>query len=66
MLERFVKQTKYTSQEDFIKNFKVEVSINICSANVKFWVKNFNLVVWLKVSSGDGGTKQGCKKRALN
>lgn len=25
MLERFVKQTQYTSQEDFIKNFKVEV-----------------------------------------
>ena len=22
MLERFVKQTKFTSQEDFIKNFK--------------------------------------------
>ena len=28
MLERFVKQTKYTSQEDFIKNFKVEVPEN--------------------------------------
>ena len=28
MLERFVKQTKYASQEDFIKNFKVEVPEN--------------------------------------
>ena len=28
MLERFVKQTKYTSQEDFRKNFKVEVPEN--------------------------------------
>ena len=28
MLERFVKQTKFTSQEDFIKNFKVEVPEN--------------------------------------
>ena len=28
MLERFVKQTKYTSQEDFIKNFKIEVPEN--------------------------------------
>ena len=28
MLERFVKQTRYTSQEDFIKNFKVEVPEN--------------------------------------
>ena len=28
MLERFVKQTRYTSQEDFIKNFKVEVPDN--------------------------------------
>ena len=28
MLERFVKQTKYSSQEDFIKNFKVEVPEN--------------------------------------
>ncbi len=28
MLKRFVKQTKYTSQEDFIKNFKVEVPEN--------------------------------------
>ena len=28
MLERFVKQTKYTSQEEFIKNFKVEVPEN--------------------------------------
>ena len=28
MLERFVKQTKYTSQEDFIKNFKIEVTEN--------------------------------------
>ena len=25
MLERFVKQTQFTSQEDFIKNFKIEV-----------------------------------------
>ena len=28
MLDRFVKQTKYTSQEDFIQNFKVEVPEN--------------------------------------
>ena len=28
MLERFVKQTKFTSQEDFIKNFKIEVPEN--------------------------------------
>ena len=28
MLERFVKQTKYTSQEDFRKNFKIEVPEN--------------------------------------
>ena len=28
MLERFVKQTKYTSQEEFIKNFKIEVPEN--------------------------------------
>ena len=28
MLERFVKQTQYTSQEDFIKNFKIEVPEN--------------------------------------
>ena len=28
MLERFVKQTKYTSQEDFRKNFKIEVPVN--------------------------------------
>ena len=28
MLERFVKQTSFTSQEDFIKNFKVEVPEN--------------------------------------
>ena len=28
MLGRFVKQTKFTSQEDFIKNFKVEVPEN--------------------------------------
>ena len=28
MLERFVKQTKYTSHEDFIKNFKIEVPEN--------------------------------------
>ena len=28
MLERFVKQTKYSSQEDFIKNFKIEVPEN--------------------------------------
>ena len=28
MLERFVKQTKYASQEDFIKNFKIEVPEN--------------------------------------
>lgn len=28
MLERFVKQTKYTSQEDFIKNLKIEVPEN--------------------------------------
>ena len=28
MLERFVKQTKYTSQEDFRKNFKIEVPDN--------------------------------------
>ncbi len=28
MLERFVKQTRYTSQEDFIKNFKIEVPEN--------------------------------------
>ena len=28
MLERFVKQTRYTSQEDFIKNFNVEVPEN--------------------------------------
>ena len=28
MLERFVKQTHFTSQEDFIKNFKIEVPEN--------------------------------------
>ena len=28
MLERFVKQTKFTSQEDFIKNLKIEVPEN--------------------------------------
>ena len=28
MLERFVKQTQFTSQEDFIKNFKIEVPEN--------------------------------------
>ena len=28
MLERFVKQTKFTSHEDFIKNFKIEVPEN--------------------------------------
>ena len=28
MLERFVKQTKFASQEDFIKNFKIEVPEN--------------------------------------
>ena len=28
MLERFVKQTKYTSQEDFKQNFRVEVPEN--------------------------------------
>ena len=28
MLERFVKQSQYTSQEDFIKNFKIEVPEN--------------------------------------
>ena len=28
MLERFVKQTKYASQEDFRKNFKIEVPEN--------------------------------------
>lgn len=28
MLERFVKQAQYTSQEDFIKNFKIEVPEN--------------------------------------
>ena len=28
MLERFVKQTHFTSQEDFIRNFKIEVPEN--------------------------------------
>ena len=28
MLERFVKQTEYASQEDFVKNFKIEVPEN--------------------------------------
>ena len=28
MLERFVKQTKFASQEDFVKNLKIEVPEN--------------------------------------
>ena len=28
MIERFLKQTKFTSQEDFIRNFHIEVPDN--------------------------------------
>ena len=51
MLERFVKQTKYTSQEDFIKNFKVEVpeSFNFGYDIVDAWAEEQpekNAILW--------------------
>ena len=51
MLERFVKQTKYTSQEDFIKNFKVEVpeSFNFGYDIVDAWAEeqpDKNAILW--------------------
>ena len=51
MLERFVKQTKYISQEDFIKNFKVEVpeSFNFGYDIVDAWAEEQpekNAILW--------------------
>ena len=38
MLERFVEQTHFTSQEDFIANFKVKVPENFNLSNVMLTV----------------------------
>ena len=42
MLERFVEQTRFSSQEDFIKNFKVNVPENF---NFGYDVVNFKVKV---------------------